>query len=77
MNFINVQNLTKKHEIIPARDGFGVVLAPGERVTVYPEGKIGQSQLRTMLSRGSIVERGRIRTSILRFMESTPTAKQS
>ncbi len=76
MNFINVQNLTKEHEIVPARDGFGVVLAPGERVTIYPEGKLGQNQLKKMLSRGLVVERGRIRTSILRFMENTSTVKR-
>ena len=72
MTFINVQNTSKSAEIVPARGGFGVVLNPGEKATVCPEGERGQDKFQAMLSRGIIAERGRKRSRVLQFIQHSP-----
>jgi hypothetical protein len=69
MTFINVQNTTNRATIVPARGGFGVVLAPGDKATVCPEGESGQGRFWNMLSSGVIAERGRRRSRVLRFIQ--------
>lgn len=72
MTFINIQNTSKNAEIVPARGGFGVVLNPGEKATVCPEGESGQGKFHSMLSSGIIAERGRKRSRVLRFIQHNP-----
>ena len=69
MTFINVQNTSNQAEIVPARAGLGVVLGPGEKATVCPEGEHGQGRFWSMLSTGVIAERGRRRSRVLQFIE--------
>jgi hypothetical protein len=62
MTLIDVQNKTRQSTIVPARGGFGIVLGPGERGTVCPEGIRGQGRFHDMVSRGVIAERSRLRS---------------
>jgi hypothetical protein len=71
MTFINVQNTSTHAEIVPARGGFGVVLNPGEKATVCPEGESGQGRFQRLLTNGVIAERGRKRSRVLRFIQHT------
>lgn len=68
MTFINVQNTSTHAEIVPARGEFGLVLRPGEKATVCPEGVDGQDRFWGMLSEGKITERGRKRSRVLQFI---------
>ena len=68
MTFINVQNTSTHAEIVPARGELGVVLKPGEKATVCPEGVDGQDRFWHMLSDGKIAERGRRRSRVLQFI---------
>ncbi|MDA1297762.1 MAG: hypothetical protein O3B04_07170 [Chloroflexi bacterium] len=68
MTFINVQNTSTHEEIVPARGQLGLVLKPGERATVCPEGVDGQDRFWSMLSAGKITERGRKRSRVLQFI---------
>lgn len=72
MTHIDVQNNTQRARIVPAREGFGVVLGPGERATVCPEGATGQGQFWNMVTEGVIAERGRRRSRVLRFIQYNP-----
>lgn len=65
MTLIDVQNKSKRAAIVPARGGFGIVLGPGERGTVCPEGIRGQGQFHEMVNNGLISERGRLRSRVL------------
>ena len=62
MTLIDVQNKSKQSTIVPARGGLGIVLGPGERGTVCPEGIRGQGRFHDMLNRGEIAERSRQRS---------------
>ncbi len=68
MTFINVQNTSDHAEIVPARGTLGVVLSPGEKATVCPEGVVGQDRFWHMLSEGKITERGRKRARVVQFI---------
>lgn len=68
MTFINVQNTSDHPEIVPARGQFGVVLGPGDKATVCPEGIEGQDRFWNMLSSGKLEERGRKRSRVLQFI---------
>lgn len=68
MIFINVQNTSTTPEIVPARGHLGLVLKPGEKATVCPEGVEGQDRFWNMLSNGKIAERGRKRSRVLQFI---------
>ncbi len=72
MTFINVQNTSNHAEIVPARGQFGVVLKPGEKATVCPEGSTGQDRFWNMLTSGRIAERGRKRSRVLQFIAHHP-----
>lgn len=68
MTLINVQNTSTQAAIIPARGQFGVVLNPGEKATVCPEGSSGQGRFWNLMSEGVIAERGRRRSRVLQFI---------
>ncbi len=68
MNFISVQNTSDRPEIVPARDTFGVVLKPGEKATVCPEGSDGVDKFYGLIASGKIEERGRRRSRVLQFI---------
>jgi len=69
MTFINVENTTRQAEIVPARGGFGLVLRPGQKATVCPEGDSGQVKFWDMVNTGVITERGRKRSRVLRLIQ--------
>ena len=69
MTFISVQNTSDHAEIVPARDTFGVVLKPGEKATVCPEGSKGVDRFYGLIAAGKIVERGRRRSRVLQFIQ--------
>ncbi|MEX0761133.1 MAG: hypothetical protein WD208_10800 [Dehalococcoidia bacterium] len=70
MTLINIENNSTKPVMVPARGGFSVVLAPGERSTVCPEGMQGQGEFWKMMSRGVIAEKDRVRIRRVQFVPS-------
>lgn len=68
MTFISVENTSDHAEIVPARDTFSVVLKPGEKATVCPEGSEGVDRFYGLIAAGRITERGRKRTRVLQFI---------
>ena len=68
MTFIRVENVSDHAEVVPARGRMSVVLKPGEKATVCPEGVEGQDRFHDMVSNGSIAERGRKRSRVLQFI---------
>ena len=52
MKLINVINNSKDAILVPARGGLSVVLAPGEKSNVCPEGRDAQGTFWKMVARG-------------------------
>ena len=54
MKLINVINNSKDAILVPARGGLSVVLAPGEKSNVCPEGRDAQGMFWRMVARGVV-----------------------
>jgi len=63
----SICNKSSQPVFVPARGGLSIVLAPGERSTVCPEGKDGQGAFWKLFTQGAIEETGKAAATIRRL----------
>jgi hypothetical protein len=68
----SICNKSSRPVFVPARGGLSIVLAPGERSTVCPEGKDGQSAFWKLFTQGAIEETGKAAAAIRRLTQTPP-----